>query len=132
MAFLTDRETARNNPRSKAAARRGGARHRRKGDRIERELVHRHHELGLRCERYPSSGATRFRGASHDIDLYINGADAAPCVFESKARRNGEGFAQIEKWLSDYDGLFLRRDAADPLVLVPWRTWAALLAKVRR
>lgn len=36
----------------------------RKGDRIERELVHRHRELGLRCERYPSSGTTRFRGSS--------------------------------------------------------------------
>jgi len=108
-----------------------GARHRRKGDRIERELVHRHRELGLRCERYPGSGATRFRGSSHDIDLYLNGPDEAPAIFESKARRNGEGFAQLEKWLAGYDGLFLRRDGADPLILLPWKTWAHLLEWVR-
>src|SRR5262249_41719555 len=101
-----------------APAEQGGARPRRKGDRIERELVHRHRELGLRCERYPCSGATRFRGSGHDIDLYLNGPDEAPCVFESKARRNGEGFAQLAKWLSDFDGLFLRRDGVDPLVLL--------------
>jgi len=108
-----------------------GVRHRRKGDRIERELVHRHRELGLRCERYPSSGATRFRGSSHDIDLYLNGADEAPAVFESKARGNGGGFVQLEKWLSDFDGLFLRRDGADPLILLPWKTWALLLERLR-
>jgi hypothetical protein len=34
--------------------------------------------------------------------------------------------------LQDFDGLFLRRDGTDPFVLLPWRTWAALLAKVRR
>jgi hypothetical protein len=94
--------------------------------------VHRHRELGLRCERYPSSGATRFRGLGHDIDLYLNGPDEAPLVFESKARRNGAGFVTLEAWLQDFDGLFLRRDHADPLVLIPWRTWVALLAKVRR
>jgi hypothetical protein len=109
-----------------------GARHRRKGDRIEREIVHRHRELGLRCVRYPSSGATRFRGSGHDIDLYLNGPDEAPPVFKSKARRNGEGFAQLTKWLADYDGLLLRRDGADPFVRVPWRTWAAPLTRVRR
>jgi Holliday junction resolvase len=109
-----------------------GARHRAKGNRVERELVHRHRELGLRCERYPASGATRFRNSAHDLDLYLNGPDEAPLVFECKARRNGEGFATLERWLQDYDGLFLRRDGTDPLVLVPWRTWAALLEKVRR
>src|SRR5262245_6099466 len=96
-----------------------GARHRRKGDRIERELVHRHRNLGLRCERYPSSGATRFRGSSHDIDLYLNGPDEAPAIFESKGRRGGEGFVTLEKWLAGYGGLFLRRDGADPLILLP-------------
>jgi hypothetical protein len=28
--------------------------------------------------------------------------------------------------------LFLRRNHADPLVVLPWSTWAALLEKVRR
>ena len=64
-----------------------GIRHRRKGDRIERELVHRHRELGLRCERVPMSGACRYRGDSHDLDLYLDGPDAPPAAFESKARQ---------------------------------------------
>jgi hypothetical protein len=64
--------------------------------------------------------------------LYLKGPDEAPLVFESKARRNGEGFVTLEGWLQDFDGMFLRRDGVDPLVLLPWRTWAALLAKMRR
>jgi hypothetical protein len=108
-----------------------GARHRRKGDRIERELVHRHRELGLRCERYPSSGATSFRGSSHDIDLYLFGRDAAPAVAEVKGRADGAGFTTLERWLGDFDLLFLRRNHTDPLVLLPWRVWARLLERVR-
>jgi len=37
---------------------------------------------------------------------------------------------QLERWLGENDLLFLRRDHAEPLVLLPWRVWAALLAKV--
>jgi Holliday junction resolvase len=109
-----------------------GARHRHKGNRIERELVERHEAIGVHAERYPLSGASRFRGSGHDIDLYPFGREEAPLVAESKARKNGAGFVQLEKWIGDYDALFLRRNNADPLVLLPWRTWAALLAKVRR
>jgi hypothetical protein len=45
-----------------------------------------------------------------------------------KARGNGEGFAFLERWLSDADMLFLRHDRAEPLVVVPWRVWARLLS----
>jgi Holliday junction resolvase len=109
-----------------------GARHRRKGDRCERELVERHKALGVYAERYPLSGASRFRGSGHDLDLYPFGREAAPIVAESKARKDGAGFVQLEKWLADYDVLFLRRNNADPMVLLPWRVWVALLAKVSR
>jgi Holliday junction resolvase len=109
-----------------------GARHRRKGDRAERELVVRHAELGVRAERYPLSGASRFRGSGHDVDVYVFGTDAAPLVAEVKSRKNGGGFVQLEKWLGEYDALFLRRNHADPLVLVPWRIWARLLERTRR
>ncbi len=108
-----------------------GARHRRKGDRIEREFVDRHKALGVHAERYPLSGASRFRGGGHDIDVYLNGRDQAPAVAEVKARKGGAGFITLEKWLSDYDALFLRRDNADPMVVVPWRTWAQLLTRGR-
>jgi Holliday junction resolvase len=110
----------------------GGARHRRKGDRIEREIVSRHTEIGIKAERYPLSGASRFRGSGHDIDIYAFGTDAAPLVAEVKSRRSGAGFVTLEKWLGEYDCLFLRRNNADPLVLLPWRVWARLLERVRR
>ena len=103
-----------------------------KGARAERDIVDRHKAIDVHAERYPLSGASRFRGAGHDVDLYPFGRDAAPLVAEVKARKNGSGFTQIEKWLDSYDVLFLRRNRADPLVLLPWNTWATLLEKARR
>jgi hypothetical protein len=108
-----------------------GARHRQKGDRIEREIVDRHLAIGVKAERYPLSGASRFRGSGHDIDLYLFGADGVPAVAEVKARKDGAGFTTLERWLGKYDALFLRRNNAEPLVVLPWRVWAALLAKVQ-
>jgi Holliday junction resolvase len=105
-----------------------GARHRRKGDRIEREIVALHVRLGVHAERYPLSGASHFRNSGHDIDLYVFDKDQAPLVAEVKARKNGGGFVQLEKWLGGYDALFLRRDHADPIVVLPWRVWACLIA----
>jgi hypothetical protein len=74
-----------------------GARHRRKGDRIEREVVDRHKALGIHAERYPLSGASRFRGSGHDLDLYIFGREKAPAVAEVKGRKNGAGFTTLER-----------------------------------
>jgi hypothetical protein len=82
----------------------GGARHRRKGDRCEREIVALHLALGR---------------------------EECPLVWECKSRKAGGGFVQLERWLGENDLLFLRRDHAEPLVLLPWRVWARLLAKVR-
>ena len=112
--------------------RRGGRRSRAKGDRIEREIVSRHAEIGIKAERYPLSGASRFRRAGHDIDIYTFGRDEGPFVAEVKSRRSGAGFVTLEKWLGRYDCLFLRRNSAEPMVLLPWRIWAALLARVQR
>jgi Holliday junction resolvase len=106
-----------------------GARHKRKGDRIERELVAMHKAMGVHAERYPLSGASRFRGSGHDLDIYVHGNDQAPLVAEVKGRKNGAGFATLESWLGDFDILFLRRNGADPLVCVPWRIWELLLRK---
>ena len=43
-----------------------GAKHRQKGDRAEREIVERHQAIGIHAERYPLSGASRFRGSGHE------------------------------------------------------------------
>jgi Holliday junction resolvase len=106
-----------------------GRGHRRKGDRIEREIVERHKAIGVHAERYPLSGASRFRGSGHDTDIYAFGRDEGPLVAEVKGRANGEGFTLLEKWLGGYDLLFLRRDNADPLVVVPWGIWERLIGK---
>jgi hypothetical protein len=37
----------------------------------------------------------------------------------------------LEKWLGEYDCLFLRRNSAEPMVLLPWRVWVALLVRGR-
>jgi Holliday junction resolvase len=109
-----------------------GRGHRRKGDRIEREIVDRHRELGIHAERYPLSGATRFRASGHDADIYVFGADEAPIKAEVKGRKNGAGFVTLENWIGNYDALFLRKDRAEPIVVVPWRVWAQLVERVRR
>jgi Holliday junction resolvase len=109
-----------------------GARHRRKGDRIERELVQMHRALGLHCERVPLSGAARYQGNGADLDIYAFGRDEAPLVCESKARKSGAGFATVGNWLAEFDALFLKRNNADPLVVIPWRVWARILERVRR
>ena len=109
-----------------------GARHRRVGNACEREVVDRHRDLGIKAERYPLSGASRFRGSGHDVDIYAFGTNEAPLVGEVKKRKGGAGFVTLESWLGQYDALFLRRNNADPLVLVPWRIWARLLERVQR
>ena len=108
-----------------------GAKHRQKGNRVEREIAAMHKALGVFAERYPLSGASRFRGQGHDVDLYPYGPDTAPLCAEIKSRKNGAGFATLENWLGDYDVMFLKRNHADPLVVLPWRTWALLVARKR-
>jgi hypothetical protein len=62
-------------------------------------------------------------------DKYWPGRDEAPLVAECKARKNGAGFTTLEAWLSDYDLLFLKRNNAEPLVVLPWRVWRSLLQR---
>jgi Holliday junction resolvase len=100
-----------------------GAGERRKGLRIEREIVQLHTESGIHSERYPLSGASHFRDQGHDIDIYAFGREEAPLVAEVKGRKSGNGFAMLERWLGDYDLLFLRRDRQEPLVVMPWRVY---------
>ena len=78
---------------------------------MEREIVQLHKDI---AELYPLSGASRFRGAGHDIDVYVHGKEVESFVAEVKARKNGNGFVRLETWLADFDLLFLRRNNADP------------------
>lgn len=104
-----------------------GAKHGRKGATIEREIVKLHEDIGIHAERYPLSGASRFRGQGHDVDLYVFGVDEAPLVAEVKGRKGADGFRLLGRWLGDHDVLFLRRDRSEPLAVLPWRVWERLL-----
>jgi hypothetical protein len=46
--------------------------------------------------------------------------------------KNGAGFNQLEGWLGEYALLVLGRNHADPMIALPWGTWAALLMRGRR
>lgn len=99
-----------------------GARSRRKGYRVENELVHAHREIGVEARRVPLSGAAE----SWKGDLRIPHA-GTELMAEVKARASGQGFVTLERWLRGMDALFLRRDRAEPLVLLPWTTYVRLL-----
>ena len=102
-----------------------------KVDRIERELVNQHKEIGIHAERYPPSGVSRFRGAGHHADIDAFGCVKVPIVAAVNGRKSGTGFTTIERWLGEHDVLFLKRNNADPFPVIPWRIWARLLEKVR-
>lgn len=99
-----------------------------KGARIEREIVSRHLLMGVHAEKVPLSGQSAYRDGV-DVDIYPWGRDREPLVAEVKARASGGGFRMLERWLSNADLLILRRDRAEPLICLPWRTWARLLAR---
>ena len=98
-----------------------------KGARREREIVAAHIAIGCHAERVPLSGAVRSQGNGADVDIYAFGPNQAPLVCEVKARKSGDGFKTLEGWLGEHDALFLRRDRAEPLVVLPWRTWAQMV-----
>jgi hypothetical protein len=112
---------------------RGGRRSRVvKSDRIERKIVARHATIGIKAERYPLSGGSRFRGSGHDVDIYAFGKDEGPLVAEVKSGKSGSGFATIDSSLANYGALILRRNNTDPLLCVSWSVWARLLQRARR
>ncbi len=68
-------------------------------------------------------------GNGADIDIYARGPSEPPLVAEVKARGDGEGFKTLERWLGTHDALFLWRDRAAPLVVVPLHVWLELIGR---
>lgn len=98
-----------------------------KGLRRERGLVELHRRCGIHAERIPLSGASHYQGNGADLDIYGRGPDAPPYRAEIKARGDGRGFKSLIRWLGGHDALFLWRDRAAPLVVLPMHIWLELL-----
>jgi Holliday junction resolvase len=94
-----------------------------KGYRVERELVLSHRAFGVPAERVPLSGG---QGGSFTGDIRIL-SDEYGFLAEVKARKDGAGFKQLEQWLGTNDVLFLKRNNAQPLVVVGWDAWLRLI-----
>ncbi len=97
-----------------------------KGLRRERAIVDLHRKCGIHAERVPLSGALRYRGNGADVDIYVRGRE--PLKAEVKARGEGSGFRTLERWLGSNDVLFLIRDRATPLVVVPLHVWMEVVS----
>ena len=101
-----------------------------KGLRRERAIVDIHVKSSIRAERVPLSGALRYRGNGADVDLYVRGD--VPVKAEVKARAGGTGFRTLDRWLGDNDALFLWRDRAAPLVVLPLHVWLEVAGRSTR
>jgi Holliday junction resolvase len=92
-----------------------------KGDRFERDVVSRHIAAGIEAVKVPLSGAVE--GFKGDVIVGRDGYRG-----ECKSRKNGEGFAVIEGWLKGNDLLFMKRDRAEPLVVMTFEMYIRLMA----
>lgn len=92
-----------------------------KGYRYEAKLVKMHNQMGVQAERVPLSGAA---GGSHTGDIVIDGEFRG----EVKARKNGDGFKTIEKWMGNNDMIFLFRDRQSPFVCMDWPTYERIMS----
>lgn len=95
-----------------------GRMQKRKGYRVERDIAVALTEAGVPTQRVPLSGAV---GGGFAGDLRVGSYHA-----EVKARGNGGGFATIERWLGGNHLLFLKRDRAEPLVVMPMSVFVEL------
>jgi len=89
---------------------------RNKGNRVEREIVKMHQDMGVNAERVPLSGAA---GGSYTGDVIVDNQYRV----EVKARKEGKGFTLLTRWLGDNDMLIVKEDRQEPMVVLPWSTY---------
>ena len=80
-----------------------------KGTRVENEIVKLFQAEGYNARRQPLSGA--IQAFPHDVQVtdLFDGTNV-----EVKARKNGEGFTQLDKWKGSADLLILKKDRTSP------------------
>jgi hypothetical protein len=109
-----------------------------KGAATEREVVNLHRVMGIKAERVPLSGATRYQSNGEDVDVYALGDELAPLLCQVKRLKGPRGTRGVLKALGEADALFLRFDAEPgqaataPTVVLPWRTWERIVREARR
>lgn len=92
------------------------AKSRRKGARVELEIVHLLQDAGFAAMKISRTGYT-----GSDLSCRLLGADRK---IECKARANG--FKQLHEWLENAELLVLKTDRKTPLVVVPLPLWLAV------
>ncbi len=95
-----------------------------KGNRVENQMVKLLLDADIPAQRVPLSGQV---GGLFSGDIRI----AEQYTAEVKARKNGEGFATIQKWLGENDFLFLKQDRKSPIVVMTWEMYLALMMGTR-
>jgi Holliday junction resolvase len=97
-----------------------------KGTRVENEIVKLFIKEGFNAKRQPLSGA--LIDFPHDVQVHdlFGGTN-----IEVKARKSGEGFAQLDKWKGSADLLILKKDFSTPMVYVDWNLFKEFLHEYR-
>ena len=95
-----------------------------KGNRVENQMVKLLLDADIPAQRIPLSGQV---GGLFSGDIRI----AENYTAEVKARKNGEGFATIQRWLGENDFLFLKQDRKSPIVVMTWEMYIALMMGTR-
>jgi Holliday junction resolvase len=104
----------------------GGRGPKRKGTRVERQLVNLLVELGLPCFRVPLSGAA---GGEWSCDIHMKLLGHTRRI-EVKAR--AEGFRELYRWLGKSDLLILKADRSGPLAVLPLALVVELMLAAER
>ena len=104
----------------------GGRSPKRKGVRVERELVNELVALGLPCFRVPLSGAAGGQW-SGDIHVPLLGR-----VLRAEVKSRGDGFRSLYAWLAGSDLLIVKADRRDPLVVLPLALVVELMLAAER
>jgi|TARA_B100000519_G_C14098466_1_gene369819 hypothetical protein len=98
----------------------GGSSSKRKGYRVENELVKYLIKRGIDAKRQPLSGA--LSDFPHDIQI-----NNPRLVVEVKARKSGSGFKTILNWMGKADVLVMKQDYDDPIVAMPMGVFVDLI-----
>jgi hypothetical protein len=104
----------------------GGRSPKRKGVRIERQLVNQLVELGLRCFRVALFGAA---GSERTGDIHV------PLLGRTRrvqVKCCGDGFRQLYSWLGNSDFLIVKADRRNPLMVLPLALVVELMLAAER